>query len=74
MAAEALSIPLFRVGFPIFDQLGHQHRSLGGYVGTRGLLFELANLFQSQHHEPKIEDFTEVLPPLTVEDTRHVAA
>ncbi len=74
MAADALQIPLFRIGFPIFDQLGHQHRSLGGYVGTRGLLFELANLFQRQHHEPKLADFDDVLPPLMIEDTRHVAA
>lgn len=74
MAAEALGIPLFRIGFPIFDQLGHQHRSLGGYVGTRSLVFELANLFQRALHEATIRDFEDVLPSPITEDSRHVAA
>lgn len=76
MASEALGIPLFRIGFPIFDRLGHQHRSLGGYTGTRELIFQLANEFMSLIHEHKPEDFPEAipreLPTLLVEDTRHV--
>lgn len=74
MAAETLGIPLFRIGFPIFDQLGHQHRSLGGYVGTRGLVFELANVFQRALHEATLGDFEQVLPSPITEDSRHVAA
>jgi len=46
MAAERLGIPLFRVGFPIFDRLGVQDRCWLGYAGTRRLVYELANLLQ----------------------------
>jgi nitrogenase molybdenum-iron protein NifN len=71
LAAEALGVPLFRVGFPIFDRLGHQHRSLGGYVGTRELIFQVANEFLGQLHEHKPEDFPLAVPPAIVMDTRH---
>jgi nitrogenase molybdenum-iron protein NifN len=57
MASERLGIPLFRVGFPIFDRLGAQDRCWVGYRGTRQLVFEVANLFQSQLHAHKPEDF-----------------
>jgi nitrogenase molybdenum-iron protein NifN len=54
MASERLGVPLFRVGFPIFDRLGVQDRSWVGYRGTRALVYELANMFQSdlQPHTP----------------------
>jgi nitrogenase molybdenum-iron protein NifN len=71
-AAERLGIPLFRVGFPIFDRLGVQHRCTVGYRGTRELLYELANLFMAQMHEQAPEDFSEAVPPEPIiEDTRH---
>ncbi len=74
-AAEALQVPLFRVGFPIFDRLGHQYRPLVGYRGTRDLVCELANVFISQLHEHAPEDFREAVPPAPIlEDTRHVHA
>ncbi len=74
-AAEALELPLFRIGFPIFDRLGHQYRALGGYRGTRELVCELANLFMSRLHEHKPDDFPEAIPPLPiVEDSRRVDA
>jgi nitrogenase molybdenum-iron protein NifN len=74
-AAEALGIPLFRIGFPIFDRLGHQYRALGGYRGTRELVCEIANLFITQLHEHKPHDFPEAIPPRPiVEDSRHVDA
>jgi nitrogenase molybdenum-iron protein NifN len=72
LAAEALGIPLFRIGFPIFDRLGHQHRSLGGYAGTRELIYEVANVFISRLHEHKPEDFPDAVPPPLVMDSRHV--
>jgi len=71
LAAEALGVPLFRIGFPIFDRLGHQHRSLGGYAGTRELIYQVANEFMSQIHEHKPEDFATAVPPAIVMDTRH---
>lgn len=71
-AAEALGVPLFRVGFPIFDRLGHQHRSLGGYVGTRELIYEVANVFIGRLHPHKPQDFPDAVPPPLVMDTRHV--
>ncbi|MET0386652.1 MAG: nitrogenase iron-molybdenum cofactor biosynthesis protein NifN [Polyangiales bacterium] len=45
MAAERLGVPLYRVGFPIFDRLGVQDRCWVGYSGTRRLVHELANVF-----------------------------
>jgi len=72
LAAEALGIPLFRIGFPIFDRLGHQHRSLGGYAGTRELIYQVANEFMGRIHEHKPEDFPEAVPPPLVMDSRHV--
>jgi nitrogenase molybdenum-iron protein NifN len=71
-AAQRLGIPLFRVGFPIFDRLGVQHRCTVGYRGTRELLYELANLFMAQMHEHAPEEFAEAVPPEPIiEDTRH---
>ncbi|HET9960365.1 MAG TPA: nitrogenase iron-molybdenum cofactor biosynthesis protein NifN [Polyangiaceae bacterium] len=70
-ASEKLGIPLFRVGFPIFDRLGHQHRCLGGYAGTRELIYEIANLFLARLHEHSPEDFGSAVPPLNVMDSRH---
>lgn len=54
-AAERLGIPLMRVGFPIFDRLGSQHKCTVLYQGTRDLIFEAANIFQANphHHTPQ---------------------
>ncbi len=49
-AAERLGVPHLRVGFPIFDRLGAAYRTSIGYAGTRGLIFEIANLFLSSPH------------------------
>ena len=38
-----------RVGFPIFDRLGAQHRRTALYEGTRDLMFEVANIVQAHH-------------------------
>jgi nitrogenase molybdenum-iron protein NifN len=71
-ASERLGIPLFRMGFPIFDRLGVQHRCSVGYGGTRELIYELANLFMAQMHEHAPGDFADAVPPgPIVEDTRH---
>jgi nitrogenase molybdenum-iron protein NifN len=51
-AADRLGVPLFRVGFPIFDRLGVQHRCSVGYAGTRQLVYELANVFMARMQEP----------------------
>ncbi|MDX2204169.1 MAG: nitrogenase iron-molybdenum cofactor biosynthesis protein NifN [Hyphomicrobiaceae bacterium] len=55
-AAERLGVPLMRVGFPIFDRLGSQHRRTILYEGTRDLIFEVANIFQGELHAPSPED------------------
>lgn len=47
-ASERLGIPLMRVGFPIFDRIGSQHKRTILYEGTRDLIFEVANMFQTQ--------------------------
>lgn len=42
-SAARLGIPLLRLGFPVYDRLGAQHRLTAGYRGTLALLFDLAN-------------------------------
>jgi len=48
--AQRLGIPLFRLGFPIFDRLGNGLRSYVGYRGTTQLLFDLGNVLLAAHH------------------------
>jgi nitrogenase molybdenum-iron protein alpha/beta subunit len=43
-----LGVPLYRMGFPIFDRLGNGHRCTVGYRGMMQLLFDLGNLFLEQ--------------------------
>lgn len=50
-AAERLAIPFFRMGIPMFDRLGSAHRLSIGYRGTRGLVFEIGNMFMAAGHE-----------------------
>lgn len=42
-AAVRLGVPLYRVGFPVFDRLGVPQRVAVGYRGTRRLIFDIAN-------------------------------
>lgn len=56
-AAQRLGVPLFRVGFPVFDRLGAAHRCTVGYRGSRDLIFAVANTLleqrdraESSHH------------------------
>ncbi|MCS6813148.1 MAG: nitrogenase iron-molybdenum cofactor biosynthesis protein NifN [Cyanobacteria bacterium] len=41
-------IPLYRLGFPIFDRLGNGQRCTVGYRGMMQLLFDIGNLFLEQ--------------------------
>jgi nitrogenase molybdenum-iron protein NifN len=66
-ASERLGVPLMRVGFPIFDRLGSQHKKTILYEGVRDFLFEAANLFQSQIRQPNPED----LDPFRKRETDH---
>ena len=43
--AQRLGIPLYRLGFPVFDRLGNGQRCTVGYGGTTQLLFEIGNIF-----------------------------
>ena len=67
-ASERLGIPLFRLGFPIFDRLGAQHRRSALYEGTRDLIFEVANTLIAADHHPSIP---ESLNPLRNRETLH---
>jgi len=49
--AKTLNVPLYRLGFPIFDRLGNGHRSTVGYDGTARLLFDIGNLFMEADEE-----------------------
>ena len=48
--ADKLDIPLYRLGFPIYDRLGNGTRCLTSYRGTMQLLFDLSNLFIEHSH------------------------
>ncbi len=50
-AAQRLNIPLYRLGFPMFDRLGAGHRLSVGYRGTRDLIFDIGNVFMAESHE-----------------------
>lgn len=53
--AQRLNVPLYRLGFPVFDRLGNGLRCTIGYRGTMQTLFEIGNLFldmeKEHHHE-----------------------
>jgi nitrogenase molybdenum-iron protein NifN len=55
--SERLGIPLFRYGLPIFDRLGAAHQVSVGYRGTRGLIFEIGNMFMAQVHDAGPDDW-----------------
>ncbi|AFZ43959.1 nitrogenase molybdenum-iron cofactor biosynthesis protein NifN [Halothece sp. PCC 7418] len=48
--ADKLKIPLYRLGYPIFDRLGNGSRCCVGYRGTMQTLFEIGNLFIDNIH------------------------
>ena len=55
-AAKQLNIPLYRLGFPVFDRLGNGRRCIVGYDGTSQLLFDIGNIFMeadeaNAHHQ-----------------------
>ena len=43
--AKKLNIPLYRMGYPIFDRLGNGQRCLVGYRGSIQFLFDVGNIF-----------------------------
>ncbi len=55
--AERLDLPFLRMGIPMFDRLGAAHQVTVGYRGTRDLIFQLANLFMAEAHEPGPDDW-----------------
>ncbi len=48
--AHRLHIPLYRMGYPIYDRLGNGSRCLVGYGGTMQFLFDVANIFIDLEH------------------------
>jgi len=46
--SQRLNIPLYRMGYPIFDRLGNGQRCLIGYQGTMQFLFDVGNIFIEQ--------------------------
>ena len=54
--AERLGIPLYRLGYPIYDRLGNGIRCLTGYRGTIQFLFDVGNIFieaEESHKSPE---------------------
>ncbi len=60
-ASERLGVPLMRVGFPIFDRLGSQHKLRVGYQGARDLIFEAANILEGARREATPESLNPFL-------------
>lgn len=58
-AAERLSVPLFRIGIPMFDTLGAAHQTIVGYRGSRDLIFALGNMLMARGHAPEPDDWRE---------------
>jgi nitrogenase molybdenum-iron protein NifN len=52
--AKRLSIPLYRLGIPIYDRLGNGQFTKVGYRGTMELLFGIGNLFLEQEESSVI--------------------
>ena len=48
--AKKLDIPLYRMGYPIYDRLGNGSRCLVGYKGSMQFLFDLGNIFIELGH------------------------
>lgn len=55
--AERLGLPFLRMGIPMFDRLGAAHQVVVGYRGSRDLLFQMANIFMANAHEPSVNDW-----------------
>nr|WP_244232755.1 nitrogenase iron-molybdenum cofactor biosynthesis protein NifN [Methylacidiphilum caldifontis] len=49
--SRRLGIPLYRIGFPLFDRVGAAHKLNVGYRGSRNILFEISNLIIEHHEE-----------------------
>ncbi|MGK7926478.1 MAG: nitrogenase iron-molybdenum cofactor biosynthesis protein NifN [Spirulina sp.] len=49
--AKRLGVPLYRMGYPIFDRFGNGARCLVGYRGTMEFLFDLGNIFIDAEEE-----------------------
>ena len=72
-AAERLGVPLYRVGFPVFDRLGGPQRISVGYRGTRRLIFDIANVFLE--HAAEAHDGAHAAPLADIErENRHAQA
>ncbi|MBY3418413.1 nitrogenase iron-molybdenum cofactor biosynthesis protein NifN [Rhizobium laguerreae] len=52
-AARRLGVPLMRVGFPMFDRFGSQHKLTILYRGTRDMIFDFANIIYANPPNPQ---------------------
>ena len=52
--ANHLKVPLYRMGYPVYDRLGMGQRCLIGYRGTMRFLFDVGNLLMEEEakHSP----------------------
>ncbi|BDA40034.1 nitrogenase iron-molybdenum cofactor biosynthesis protein NifN [Candidatus Atelocyanobacterium thalassae] len=52
--ADEFKIPLYRMGYPVYDRLGMGQRCLIGYSGTMRFLFDVGNLLMEEEakHNP----------------------
>ena len=60
--AQRLALPLLRMGFPLYDQIGAYRRTWIGYRGSRQTLFDLANGLLGAHQQPVMPYHSPVFP------------
>jgi nitrogenase molybdenum-iron protein NifN len=59
--SKRLSIPLYRLGIPIYDRLGNGLFTKVGYRGTIELLFGMGNLFIEQEESSMMNQWSSVI-------------
>jgi nitrogenase molybdenum-iron protein alpha/beta subunit len=47
--AKRLGVPLYQMGFPVYKILGNNHKVTIGYMGTLGLINDIANVLAGVH-------------------------
>jgi nitrogenase molybdenum-iron protein beta chain len=49
--AKDLGIPLYRVGYPVYDRVGYQRRPIIGYNGALNLVDGITNTILDKYYE-----------------------
>ncbi|ABO34973.1 Nitrogenase [Methanococcus maripaludis C5] len=53
LMAKDLGIPLYRVGYPVYDRVGYQRRPIIGYNGALNIVDGITNTILDKYYEPQ---------------------